>query len=142
MLTALTQSQIYVLDQQQALDFYVGLLGLEVANDVDLGFMRWLTVSVPGHPERQLLLERPGPPAMDEATAEQVRGLLAKGVLGGWTIFTTEDARETHRRLVERGVEITDGPTEQPYGIDFGLRDPFGNRLRIGQLNVTLGNPT
>lgn len=135
MYTAITQSQILVLDQAAALDFYVGTLGLEVDTDVDLGFMRWLTVRVPGHPGRQILLEVPGPPAMDEATAAQVRELLTKGAAGGWFILTVDDARATHAELAAKGVEILDGPTEQPYGIDFGVRDPFGNRLRIGQLH-------
>ena len=89
MFNAITQSQIYVLAQDEALDFYVGKLGLEVSADVPLGFMRWLTVSVPGHPERQILLEKPGAPAMSEQTAEQVRELITKGVMGGWLIFTT-----------------------------------------------------
>src|SRR5882757_9835126 len=79
MFNAITHSQIYVLDQDEALDFYVGKLDLEVNTDVDLGFMRWLTVNVPGHPERQILLEKPGAPAMSEETAEQVRELVAKG---------------------------------------------------------------
>jgi predicted enzyme related to lactoylglutathione lyase len=136
MINSCNQSQLYVLDQDQALDFYVGKLGLEVAEDIDLGFMRWLTVQVPGHPERKILLERPGAPSMDEATAEQVRDLLTKGVMGGWLLFTTEDAHATHQDLVDKGVEITDGPNNQPYGIDFGLRDPFGNRIRIGQVTV------
>ncbi|MEP6853532.1 MAG: VOC family protein [bacterium] len=136
MLNALTQSQIFVLDQDQALDFYVNTLGLEVANDTDLGFMRWLTVSVPGHPERQVLLEKPGPPAMDGSTAEQVRELLTKGATGGWLIFTTDDAYATYEDLKAKGVEFTDEPSEKPYGIDFGLRDPFGNAIRIGQLNA------
>ena len=48
MFNAITHSAIYVLDQDEALDFYVGKLGLEVNADVDLGFMRWLTVNVPG----------------------------------------------------------------------------------------------
>ena len=73
MFNAINVSQIYVLDQDEALDFYVNKLGLEVKSDIDLGFMRWLTVCVPGHPEREILLERPGAPAMDNATAEQVR---------------------------------------------------------------------
>jgi len=133
MLNAITQSQIYVLDQDEALDFYVGKLGLEVNTDIDLGFMRWLTVNVPGQ-SHQILLELPGPPAMDPSTAEQVRELVAKGATGGWLILTTDDARATYETLKQRGVEITDGPNDQPYGIDFGLRDPFGNRLRIGQL--------
>lgn len=136
MLKAITQSQIYVLDQDEALDFYVGTLGLEVTTDVDLGFMRWLTVSVPGQSDREIVLEVPGPPALDPATAEQVRELVAKGAMGGWLILTTDDALKTFETLKQRGVEITDGPNDQPYGIDFGLRDPFGNRIRIGQLNA------
>ncbi len=127
-------SQIFVLDQDEALDFYVGKLGLEVNTDQDLGFMRWLTVNVPGHPERVILLERPGPPAMDEDTAAQVRELVSKGVMGGWVGFVTDDCRKTYDELSAKGVEFTDGPNEQPYGIDAGIRDPFGNKLRFVQL--------
>jgi catechol 2,3-dioxygenase-like lactoylglutathione lyase family enzyme len=134
MLNALTQSQIYVLDQDEALDFYVNKLGLELNTDADLGFMRWLTVNVPGHPDRQILLEKPGPPAMDAKTAEQVRELVTKGAMGGWLIFTTDDAQKTYEALKAKGVELNEEPTERPYGIDFGLRDPFGNNIRIGQL--------
>ena len=124
---------MFVLDQDQALDFYVGKLGLEVHTDTDLGFMRWLTVRVPGDPARELLLELPGPPAMDDATAAQVRALVAKGSGGGWIGLTTDDARTTYETLRSRGVELTEEPTERPYGTDFGLRDPFGNAIRIIQ---------
>jgi catechol 2,3-dioxygenase-like lactoylglutathione lyase family enzyme len=137
MFTGINVSQIFVFDQDQALDFYVGKLGLEVKTDADLGFMRWLTVCVPGHPEREILLERPGPPAMDEATAEQVRELVAKGAMGGWFGLVTDDCRKTYDELTARGVEFTDGPNEQPYGIDCGIRDPFGNKLRFVQPNAT-----
>ena len=71
----ITHTQVYVLDQDEALDFYVGKLGFEVNTDADLGFMRWLTVNFPGQPDQQLLLEKPGPPAHDDATAEQIREL-------------------------------------------------------------------
>ncbi|MCL7459368.1 VOC family protein [Micromonospora echinofusca] len=133
-MNAISRSQIYVLDQDEALDFYVGKLGLEVNTDQDLGFMRWLTVNLPGDPEREILLEKPGPPALDPATAEQVRDLLTKGALGGYLFMTTDDAHKTYEDLVAKGVEITDEPMERPYGIDFGIRDPFGNRIRIGQM--------
>jgi catechol 2,3-dioxygenase-like lactoylglutathione lyase family enzyme len=133
-MNAISRSQIYVLDQDAALDFYVNKLGMEVNTDQDLGFMRWLTVNLPGDPEREILLEKPGPPALDPATAEQVRELLTKGALGGYLFMTTDDAHKTHEDLVAKGVEITDEPTERPYGIDFGIRDPFGNKIRIGQM--------
>jgi catechol 2,3-dioxygenase-like lactoylglutathione lyase family enzyme len=136
MFNAITHSQIFVLDQDEAVDFYVGKLGLEVNTDVDLGFMRWLTVSVPGHPEFQVLLEKPGGPAMSEETAEQVRELVTKGATGGRLVLSTDDCRKTYETLLSRGVEFTQEPTEQPYGIDCGLRDPFGNQLRFTQLKA------
>jgi catechol 2,3-dioxygenase-like lactoylglutathione lyase family enzyme len=133
MLKTVRLSQIYVLDQDEALDFYVGKLGLEVNTDADLGFMRWLTVSVPGERDREILLERPGPPALDDSTAEQVRELVSKGATGGWIGFTTDDVRKTYEDLRAKGVEFTQEPVEQSYGIDVGLRDPFGNAIRILQ---------
>ncbi len=112
MYNAINMSHIFVLDQDQALDFYVGKLGLEVSNDMDLGFMRWLTVRVPGQPGRDVLLETPGPPAMDEATAEKVRELVTKGATGFTLGLTTSDCRKTYETLKARGVEITEEPTE------------------------------
>jgi catechol 2,3-dioxygenase-like lactoylglutathione lyase family enzyme len=133
MINSLTHSAIVVLDHDEAIDFYVGKLGLEVNTDAELGFMRWLTLSVPGEPGREIVLELPGPPAMDEATAEQARELVTKGATGGWLIFATDDCRATYEELVAKGVEFTQEPTEQFYGIDCALRDPFGNAIRIGQ---------
>ena len=132
MLNAITHSQIYVLDQDEALEFYVGKLGLEVHTDADMGFMRWLTVNVPGDPGREILLAKPGPPAIDDATAEQVRELVTKGAMGA-VIFRTSDCRKTWEELVAKGVEFTEEPLERFYGTDCALRDPFGNAIRITQ---------
>ena len=134
MLNSLGTTQIYVTDQDKALDFYVGKLGMEVREDVDLGFMRWLTVNVPGDAGRGLLLEVPGPPSMSEETAAQVRELISKGAAGGHLFFSCDDAYKTHAELKEKGVELTEEPEDRGYGIDFGLRDPFGNHVRIAQL--------
>jgi catechol 2,3-dioxygenase-like lactoylglutathione lyase family enzyme len=133
MITSILLSSVYVLDQDEALDFYVGKLGLEVGNDIDLGFMRWLTVRVPGDTDREILLESPGPPAMDDATAETVRELVTKGATAGWVGFATDDCRRTYETLAAKGVEFTEEPTERFYGIDCALRDPFGNAVRISQ---------
>ena len=133
MITHITHTQAYVLDQDEALDFYIGKLGFELNTDADLGFMRWLTVNVPGDPGREILLERPGPPAHDEATAAQIRELVTKGALGMVAVLTVDDIHRTYEELVVKGVEFTEEPTERFYGTDCGLRDPFGNHLRIGQ---------
>lgn len=134
MFNHITHSQLYVLDQDEALDFYVGKLGLEVQSDVDLGFMRWLTVSVPDDPKREILLEIPGPPSLDDRTASQVRDLLTKGALGLGLVLTTDDCHKAFEELSARGVEFTEEPTERFYGIDCAVRDPFGNHIRITQL--------
>jgi uncharacterized glyoxalase superfamily protein PhnB len=134
MFNAITRSSLFVLDQDQALEFYTGTLGFDVVADLDLGFMRWLTVCVPNDPAREILLEKPGPPAMSPDTAEAVGELLSKGAMSGWLSITTDDARGTFETLKGRGVDITDEPSEKPYGIDFGIRDPFGNAIRIGQM--------
>jgi catechol 2,3-dioxygenase-like lactoylglutathione lyase family enzyme len=134
MFNTISRSQVFVLDQDDALAFYVTTLGLEVAADQDLRFMRWLTDPIPADPPRVILLERPGAPRMDDATAAQVRELLSKGAGGGSLFFTTDDAHATFAELKARGVEVTDEPETRPYGIDFGIRDPFGNAIRIGQM--------
>ena len=129
----ITLSSIFVLDQDEALDFYVGTLGFEVAMDADLGFMRWLTVRAPGDPDREVLLELPGPPAHDDATAAQVRDLVTKGATGFSLGLRTDDLHKTYEELKAKGVEFTDEPTDRFYGIDCGIRDPFGNHLRLVQ---------
>ena len=134
MLTRNNISSIFVLDQDEALRFYTEVLGLEVGEDMDFGPMRWLTVRVPGD-EKTILLEKPGAPAHDEATAEQIRALVTKGAGGGWLAFTTDDVEAAFARVSASGADITQDVVTQPYGRDFALRDPFGNHIRIGDVH-------
>ena len=76
---------------------------------------------------------------MDEATASQVRDLLTKGAAGGWIGLATDEPQALYDSLVAKGVDITDETSPKPYGIDFGIRDPFGNRLRIGKIHAQPG---
>jgi catechol 2,3-dioxygenase-like lactoylglutathione lyase family enzyme len=132
MLSSISHTPVYVLDQNAALDFYVGKLGLEVRTDAQLEFMRFLTINVPGDPHHELLLTVPGPPLHDDATAQALRELIGKGALTA-ALFRTADCRGTYARLRDLGVEFTEEPTERFYGIDCALRDPFGNWIRITQ---------
>ena len=141
MFKAITHSHVYVLDQDQALDFYVGRLGMEIVADVKLDFMRWLTVSVAGQPEREVLLELPENPMIDPEASTMIRELLSKGAMGLGFILTTDDCRATIADLKAKGVEITQEPTERFYGVDAGIRDPFGNHLRITEPAEVMGEP-
>jgi predicted enzyme related to lactoylglutathione lyase len=130
-------AQLWVHDQDEALDFYTRKLGWEVRSDVtlaELGDFRWLTVGPAGQPDfAVVLMAIPGPPVMDEETADQVRALMAKGFAG--TVFlTTDDVHASYEELKGRGVEFTEAPEERPYGIDSGFRDPSGNSLRLTQV--------
>jgi uncharacterized glyoxalase superfamily protein PhnB len=131
-------AQLWVHDQDEALDFYTKKVGMEVRSDVtlpELGNFRWLTVGPAGQPDVAIsLMAIPGPPVMDDGTADQVRALMAKGFAG--TVFlVTDDARASYEELKARGVEFTEEPEERPYGIDSGFRDPSGNSLRLTQVS-------
>ena len=124
---------LMVLDQDEALDFYVNKLGFEKANDVKQGPFRWLTVRVPGDTGFEIQLLQPGAPVHDEATAELLRELIAKGAMGQM-VFLTDDVRGLYETLQSRGVsDFTQEPTEHFYGTDMGIRDPFGNPIRFLQ---------
>ena len=134
MLKAITITSMYVLDQHAPLDFYVGKLRVDVTVDHQFGPMRFLTVALPDDPDHAVLLELPAPPSISADVAETVRDLVTKGAGGGHLFLRTDDAHKTHAELRERGVDLPEEPVVQPYGIDFGLRDPFGNSVRIAQM--------
>jgi len=133
MITKLSVTSVYVLDKDEALAFYVDKLGLEKGNDIQEGSYRWLTVRVPGEGGTEISLEEPGPPLHDEATAAQLRELVAKGALNG-LVLNTDDVRGLYDSLKAAGVtDFTMEPTDHFYGTDMGLRDPFGNPIRVLQ---------
>lgn len=135
-------AQVWVHNQDEALDFYTNKLGFEVRSDVtlpELGAFRWLTVSPPGQEDMAItLMAIPGPPVMDEATAAQVRELMAKGFAGA-VFLTTDDCQASYQELSARGVEFTEKPEERPYGVDAGFRDPSGNSFRLTQVRPGFG---
>jgi catechol 2,3-dioxygenase-like lactoylglutathione lyase family enzyme len=133
MLNQLANVQVWVHDQDEALAFYTDKLGFEVREDVtvpELGNFRWLSVGVPGQDVAIVLMAVPGAPVFDDETRQQILDLLSKGASGG-LFFTTEDCRSSYEELAARGVEFTQEPTEQPYGVDAGFRDPSGNQFRM-----------
>ena len=133
MINAISHSLLWVFDQDEALDFYVGKLGFEIHTDAQLENMRFLTVNAPGDPHHEVMLMLPKPPVVAEANAAAVRDVVAKGHGGGALIVTTDDCRGDYEKLVAKGVEFTEEPTERFYGIDCAMRDPFGNSVRKTQ---------
>lgn len=129
-------TQLWVLDQDEAVDFYTNKVGFEIRQDVslpELGGFRWVTVAPPGQQDVDIVLMAiPGPPVMTEEVADKVRELTAIGFAS--TVFlTTDDVQKAYEELSARGVEFTGPPEQQPYGIDCAFRDPSGNNLRLMQ---------
>jgi uncharacterized glyoxalase superfamily protein PhnB len=133
----LSNAQLWVHDQNEALAFWTDKVGMEVRSDVtlpEMGDFRWLAVGPPGQDDVSIVLMAiPGPPVMDAETAGEVSNLMSKGFAG--TIFlTTDDVQASYEELKGRGVEFTEAPEERPYGIDSGFRDPSGNSIRLTQV--------
>ncbi|MEJ0005184.1 MAG: VOC family protein [Steroidobacteraceae bacterium] len=121
---------LYVRDQDEALAFYVEKLGFRVHTDVRNGDYRWLTVQHPDQPSFQLGLIAPGPPVHDEATAQTLRAIVAKGAMPP-LVLSVADCRAAYDRMQERGVEFTQAPTDRYGAVDAGFRDPSGNGWKM-----------
>jgi predicted enzyme related to lactoylglutathione lyase len=132
-----SNAQMWVHDQEEALAFYTEKLGWEVRSDVtlpEMGDFRWLTVSPPGQDDFEVVLMAiPGPPVFEEETANMIREVVARGVASP-IFLTTDDIHADYETLKARGVEFVDAPEERPYGIDSGFRDPSGNQIRLTQV--------
>lgn len=134
MVTRQSHTTIYVLDQDKALEFYQGILGLEVRTDMrmDNGF-RWLTVGPKAQPDLEIVLMPVGAGQdMDAETAERIRGLLEKGAMGVG-VFETDDIHRDYAEWSAKGVHFVSPPKEQFYGIEALVRDNSGNWFSLTQ---------
>ena len=123
---------LYVRDQDEAVDFYVGKLGFKVHTDARNGDYRWLTVQHPDQPSLQLGLFRPQAPAVDAATARSLDEAVAKGAMPP-LVLTVEDCRAAYERMKAKGVEFTQEPVERYGSVDASFRDPSGNGWKMVQ---------
>jgi catechol 2,3-dioxygenase-like lactoylglutathione lyase family enzyme len=124
------QVGLYVRDQDEALAFYVEKLGFRVHTDVRNGDYRWLTVQFPDQPSLQLGLFKPGPPVHDEATAQTLHAIVAKGAMPP-LVLSVDDCRAAYERMHAVGVEFTQAPTSRYGNVDAGFRDPSGNGWKM-----------
>jgi catechol 2,3-dioxygenase-like lactoylglutathione lyase family enzyme len=127
MIQRLSYTQLYVLDQDAARDFYVDKLGFEVRADhsMDNGF-RWLTVGPKGQPELQIILMKIDGPNFDKDTTASLRRLLEQGILCGG-VLETSDCRQDYEDLKSKGVEFSAAPVDRFYGIEAVMKDNSGN---------------
>jgi uncharacterized glyoxalase superfamily protein PhnB len=129
------QSYLPLEDPDASLAFYRDVLGFEVRNDVGYEGMRWITVGPPGQPDTSIVLHPPGAdPGITDDERRTIAEMMAKGTYAGVNL-ATRDIDGVFERLAERGAEVVQEPTDQPYGIrDAAIRDPAGNLIRVQQV--------
>ena len=121
---------LYVRDQDEAIEFYVGKLGFRVYTDAKNGDYRWLTVQHPDQPSFQLGLFTPQAPLVDAATAKTLQEVVAKGAMPP-LVLVVDDVRAAHARMMDCGVEFTQEPVERYGAVDASFRDPSGNGWKL-----------
>jgi catechol 2,3-dioxygenase-like lactoylglutathione lyase family enzyme len=123
---------LYVRDQDEALEFYVGKLGFQIHTDARNGDYRWLTIQHPDQPNFQLGLFKPQAPTVDAATAQALLEAVAKGAMPP-LVLVVQDARAAYAEMHVRGVEFTQEPIERYGSVDASFRDPSGNGWKLLQ---------
>lgn len=123
---------IYVRDQDEALEFYVGKLGFTVHTDARNGDYRWLTVQHPDQEMFQLGLFKPQAPLVDDDTAETLDQAVAKGAMPP-LVLVVDDCGAAYEVLSARGVEFTQEPVARFGSVDASFRDPSGNGWKLIQ---------
>ena len=134
MITRMSHTPIWVLNQDEAKRFYVDKLGFEIRTDATMeGGFRWLTVGPKSQPDLEIILMPIQPGQMfDEASANKLRSLVEAGKMGAG-VFETDDCRGTYEDLKRKGVEFLSPPTDRFYGIEAIMKDNSGNWFSMSQ---------
>ena len=115
-------TNVFVDNQEKALNFYTNILGFELKNDVPLGENRWLTVTSKNNPDGvELLLE----PSVHRAVGPYKQALVEDNIPAA--SFKVDNLDTEYERLSALGVKFTQEPME------------FGN-VKMATLDDTCGN--
>ncbi len=131
----MTVTNIHVLNQDSAFDFYVNKLGFRVVDDIPMGpDTRWLTVS-PDQPDLQIVLFPVKVSKMfPQETADALISLIKQGIFG-CGVLTCHDVFATYEELKAKGVEFIKPPTKEFYGTEALFKDDSGNYFSLQPIN-------
>ncbi|MEV3914520.1 MULTISPECIES: VOC family protein [Streptomyces] len=132
MIQGLGIATVWTFDQQRTKAFFTEKLDFEVRSEVSMGEMTWVTVSAKEQQGLELALMSLDGPGLDPESAEALKKLVGKGVMGAGA-FRTDDCRGDYETFRARGVEFIQEPQERPYGIEAIFRDDSGNWYSLTQ---------
>ncbi|MFF0450663.1 VOC family protein [Streptomyces sp. NPDC004609] len=137
MIKGLGIATVWTLDQERTKNFFKDKLGFEIRSDLSMGDTCWVTVGAKDQPDVDLALMSLDGPVMDPDSAEALKALVSKGILGA-AVFRTDDCRGDYETFRARGVEFVQEPKERPYGIEAIFRDDNGNWYSLTERNEEL----
>jgi catechol 2,3-dioxygenase-like lactoylglutathione lyase family enzyme len=118
---------VVVSDYDEAITFYVNVLGFELLEDTPVGDgKRWVVVRPAGSREAGLLLARAATGEQAARVGDQTGGRV------GW-VLNTEDFDRDFARMTAAGVVFEEAPRTEPYGVVAVFRDLYGNRWDLIQ---------
>ena len=116
---------VVVRDYDEALAFYIGVLGFALAEDVAMaGGKRW--VRVIGDGGASIVLARAATDVQRERVGDPTGGRV-------WLFLETDDFARDHARLVACGVRFVEAPRDEAYGRVAVFEDLYGNKIDLIQ---------
>jgi catechol 2,3-dioxygenase-like lactoylglutathione lyase family enzyme len=117
---------VMVADQDRALEFYTGTLGLVVRQDLKVGPYRFLTVGSPDGGVELLLEKTDFPPAADYQAARFAAGIPLVAI-------ESSDIEADYRKLSDAGVTFRGEPTDHGLFTAVAFEDGCGNLVNLVQ---------
>ena len=120
---------LVVRDYDEALDFYVGILGFTLIEDTYVAAQdkRWVLVAPPGSAETRLLLARGVGEEQSSRIGNQTGGRV-------FLFLHTDDFWRDFNLYRSKGVTFIREPREESYGTVAVFKDLYGNLWDLLQL--------
>lgn len=112
---------LVVADYDEAIHWYTQKLGFKLIEDTTLSEVkRWVLIQPPGEGSCQLLLAK-------AATDEQKSRVGNQTGRRVFLFLHTDDFERDHENLLQKGITIVRGPSEEEYGKVLVFEDLYGN---------------
>ncbi|MEM7611212.1 MAG: VOC family protein [Pseudomonadota bacterium] len=123
MTQSLAMISLLVADYDEAIDYYVSVLGFELVEDTPIPeqHKRWVVVSPPGNTGARVLLARASTPEQRRRIGDQTGGRV-------FLFLHTDDFWRDYTAYQARGVRFVREASEETYGTVAVFADLYGNQ--------------
>jgi catechol 2,3-dioxygenase-like lactoylglutathione lyase family enzyme len=112
---------LVVADYDEAIHWYTQKLGFKLIEDTTLSEVkRWVLIQPPGEGSCQLLLAKAATDEQKSRVGNQTGGRV-------FLFLHTDDFERDHDNLLQKGIKIVRGPSEEEYGKVLVFEDLYGN---------------